>query len=352
MASAGPPPAPGPARREVVDVHSHILLEGVMGLCGEAGPEMGVRPGGTHYFRAGQYVLEGVRFVGSPFADVEVRLEHMARLGIDHQVVSPNPITYFYRQPARLAVDFNRRHNDLVAEVAAANDRLSGFACLPLQDPAAAAAELERAVTELGLVGSYIGSDVGGVPLSDPRFEEVWAEHERLGVPVVVHPAPRNVERPGDADYARWELDVVYGFLVDEGLAVAHLVLGGVLDRHPRLAVHVPHGGGFAPYQVGRLETALEKRPWGRGLLRRSFEEQWSQLSFDTAVHRADALAFLVATQGAGRVLHGCNFAGWDQEERSVAMVEALAIGEEEKAAILAGNARRLFRLREPGARS
>lgn len=330
---------------EVVDVHSHILLPGVMGCCGESGPEMGVRPDGVNFFRAGSYVLENVRFVNSPFSNVELRLEHMTRLGIDRQIVSPNPITYFYDAPVDVAVGFNRRHNDLAAEIARNEPRLSGFAALPMQDPDAAAAELARAVGELDLVGSYVGSDVAGVPLSDHRFEDLWSEHERLGVPLVVHPQPRGVTHPGDPLFAPWDLDVLYGFLVDEGMAIAHLLLGGVLDRHPGLNVHVAHGGGFAPYQVGRLQAGLARRPWGRDLLERPFEDLWGQLSFDTAVHRPEALGFLVSTQGPDRVLHGSNFAGWDQEERSVAMVTGLGLGKGPTAAVLGGNARRLFRL-------
>ena len=329
----------------VVDVHSHILLPGVMGFCGEAGPEMGIRPDGRHFFRAGDYVLESVKFVDSPFADVEQRLEMMGRLGIDHQIVSPNPITYFYRQPREAAIAFNRRHNDLVAETVARDGRLSGCASLPMQDVEAAATELRRSVEELGLVGSYIGSDIAGTPLSDRRFEELWSEHERLGVPVVVHPSPRNVDNPGDVTYGSWDLDILYGFLVDEGLAVAHLLFSGVLDRHPNLRVHIPHGGGFAPYQVGRLQAALATRPWGPGLLARPFEEQWSQLSFDTAVHRQDALDFLVRSQGVAQVLHGCNFAGWDQEERSVEMVRSVGLDEASTQRILGGNATELFGL-------
>ena len=109
--------------------------------------------------------------------------------------------------------------------------------------------------------------------------------------------------------------------------------------------MHVAHGGGFAPYQKGRLEAALQKRPWARDLLGRSFDEQWRQLSFDTAVHRQDALAFLVSTEGADRVLLGSNFAGWDLEEGYLAMIEGLGLDGEGVAAILGGNARRLFHL-------
>jgi aminocarboxymuconate-semialdehyde decarboxylase len=329
----------------VIDVHSHILLDGLLDVCGAAGPEMGVRPDGTQFFRAADYVLENVRFVDSPFSNVEMRLERMGELRIERQVVSPNPITYFYRQPAAIATHFDQLHNDLVADICAGSERLYGCAALPLQDPDASCMELTRAVGELGLVGSYLGSDVAGVPLSDSRFDELWSEHERLGAPVVVHPAPRSTEQPADAIFGPWDLEIMYGFLVDEAMAVAHLLLGGVLDRHPDLRVHIPHGGGFAPYQKGRLQAGLAKRPWGPGLLQRPFEEQWAQLSFDTAVHREDALAYLVSTEGPDRVLLGSNFAGWDQEVRAVEMVESLGLTDQETAFILSGNAARLFHL-------
>jgi aminocarboxymuconate-semialdehyde decarboxylase len=126
-------------------------------------------------------------------------------------------------------------------------------------------------------------------------------------------------------------------------LAVAHLLLAGVLDRHPHLRVHVPHGGGFAPYQKGRLELGQVRRPWGQRLFERPFAEQWAQLSFDSAVHRLDALSFLVATEGSDRVLLGTNFAGWDYDESMTSAIEALDISDEDKQAILGRNAIRIF---------
>lgn len=327
----------------VIDVHAHILIPGVMGTCGEAGPEMGFRADGTEYFRAGNYVLENVRFNDSPFSVVEQRLEKMTEAGIDVQLVSPNPITYFYHQPIRSALGFNQRHNDEVAAICSANKRLVGAACLPLQDPDSACRELERAVSTLGLVCSYIGTDVDGIPLSDHRFEELWSEHERLGIPVVIHPGPRGSYTLSDTFFDKWELDVIFGFAIDEGLAVAHLLFAGVFDRHPRLRVHVAHGGGFAPYQKGRLMAALERRPFGKGLLHRSFEDQWAQLTFDTAVHRSDALQFLVDTEGTDKVLLGSNFAGWDAEFGYREMIEGLRLPPGGADAILGGNAARIF---------
>jgi aminocarboxymuconate-semialdehyde decarboxylase len=269
----------------------------------------------------------------------------MAAMGIDMQLVSPNPITYFYHQSKQSAIEFNKKQNDEIAAVCSTHSQLVGAASLPLQDPQASCEELNRAVGTLGLVCSYIGTDVNGLALSDPQFEELWSEHERLGVPVVIHPGPRGSYQKPDAFFDKWELDVIYGFAIDEGLAVSHLLFAGVLDRHPNLHVHIAHGGGFAPYQKGRLMAALDKRPFGKDLLHRSFADQWAQLSFDTAVHRSDALQFLVDTEGIDRVLLGSNFGGWDAEDEYRQMVEGLNLPAGGAEAILGGNAQRIFKI-------
>jgi aminocarboxymuconate-semialdehyde decarboxylase len=269
----------------------------------------------------------------------------MAAMGIDMQMVSPNPLTYFYHQSKQSAIEFNKKQNDEIAAVCSTHSQLVGAASLPLQDPQASCEELNRAVGTLGLVCSYIGTDVNGLALSDPQFEELWSEHERLGVPVVIHPGPRGSYQKPDAFFDKWELDVIYGFAIDEGLAVSHLLFAGVLDRHPNLHVHIAHGGGFAPYQKGRLMAALDKRPFGKDLLNRSFADQWAQLSFDTAVHRSDALQFLVDTEGIDRVLLGSNFGGWDAEDEYRQMVEGLRLPPGGAEAILGGNAQRIFKI-------
>ena len=90
---------------QVIDIHAHILVPGVMGSCGSAGPEMGFRDNGNEFFRAGDYFLENVKFNNSPFSVPQKRVEKMALLGIDLQLVSPNPITYFYHQPYARQLD-------------------------------------------------------------------------------------------------------------------------------------------------------------------------------------------------------------------------------------------------------
>jgi predicted TIM-barrel fold metal-dependent hydrolase len=91
---------------------------------------------------------------------------------------------------------------------------------------------------------------------------------------------------------------------------------------------------------------ALRKRPWAKGLLSRSFEDIWRQMTFDCLIKAGPNMEMLVKAEGADRILLGTNFAGWDQDDGIVAAVEALPIAAEQHDMILAGNARRLFGLR------
>lgn len=326
-----------------IDTHAHVFLPGVLGTCGAAGPELTIE-NGVQTFRAGDYTIRHVRFHDSPMSDPEQRLALMDRMRIDLQLLSPYPILYFYDQSESVALAFCRRHNDeMAALVDRFPERLRGLATLPMQSPRAARDELRRATEELGLVGAYLGRSFAGRELSDPAYTPLWQEFERLEVPVVVHPGP--LDPAGGSSKGKWDLDLVLGFAVDETFAVAELVLGGVLDRHPRLVAVIPQGGGFAPFVRARFRAGLAKRPWGAGLLTRPLDEVWNQLVFDSLVGDAVTLEYLVRAHGSERVVLGTNFAAWDQDEASVARVHDLPIPAEERAAILGGNAQRLFRL-------
>ena len=132
-----------------IDIHAHAVLAGSMGTAGRHGPEIGYTESGAPWFRVGDYRLDGVRYEGSPFMESDVRLTNMDAAGIDFQVLSPNPLTYFHHIGASEAVSFCRGHNDALAEIVGEHpSRLAGFAALPMQDITAACEELDRAVTE------------------------------------------------------------------------------------------------------------------------------------------------------------------------------------------------------------
>jgi aminocarboxymuconate-semialdehyde decarboxylase len=327
----------------VVDVHAHAVLDALAGAAGAAGPEAGTDAAGRPFYRVGGYVLSGVRYAGTPFTDVDRRIAAMDDAGIDLQMLSPNPLTYFGGLPPDRAVAFARAHNDGLAEVAARHpDRLLAAAQLPVQDVAAAVAEARRCVRDLGMVAAYVDTDPAGRTLDDPALDPLYDTLVDLDVPLFVHPCPLGAAGPpDDPRLRRFDLDLLVGFAHDETLAVAALVLGGVLDRHPGLDVCVSHGGGAAAFLAGRLDRAARVRDWSPPALReQGFTERYRRLWFDTHVHDPGALDLLVARAGTERLVLGTNFAGWDSGARE--RPDGLA-------GTLSRNAHRLLRLDRRG---
>ncbi len=323
------------ARARSIDVHAHAVLEQTLGAAGEYGPELGYeeRP----RFRVGSYELHGVRYRGSPFMDIDLRLAAMDRAGIDFQVLSPNPLTYFHFIDANTAADFCRVHNDaLAAAIAPHPGRLAAFAAVPMQDIDAAIAETRRAVTELGMLGPYIGTDFGR-RLNDAALDLFYATLVELDVPLFIHPAPAGIDGPvGDTNLRQFDLDIIIGFAAQETIAVATLIYGGVLERHPDLDVCISHGGGATGYLFGRMASAARKRPWASEALRQdgAFEALLQRLWFDIHVHAEDSLDLLQQHVNPAHLVFGTNFAGWDQQPGDLRA----------DAAPYADNARRLLR--------
>jgi len=323
-----------------IDIHAHAVLEETLGAAGVHGPELTTGQDGLPLFRVGGYRLHGVRYRGSPFMDVEKRLAAMERAGIDFQVLSPNPLTYFHFVDAASAIAFCRRHNDVLAALVGRHPaRLAGLAALPMQDPQAACAELTRAVEELGLWGAYVGTEFG-IRLEDSRLDPLYAKFVELDVPLFLHPSPAGIDGPAAfPPVDRFDLELLIGFAAQETIAVGALILGGVLDRHPRLDICVSHGGGAIAFLAGRFGEAAAKRPWSAGALREpgAFEARLKRLWFDNHVHDPRSLAFLEAIVGRDRLVFGTNFAGWDQPADTAAVAPS---------PWLADNARKLLRQR------
>lgn len=322
-----------------IDIHAHAVLQETMGAAGLHGPELTEVEGQPTLFRVGGYELHGVKYRDSAFMDFDKRIAEMEIAGIDFQVLSPNPLTFFHHIDASDAVQFCARHNDvLVGLVEQYPDKLAGFAALPMQDIAAACDELRRAVTGLGLLAGYIGTDIGQ-PLDGKELDPLYETCVELNVPLFIHPAPAGIDGPaGDPHLNRFDLALTSGFAASETIAVSSIIFGEVLVRHPNLDICISHGGGAVPYLVGRLAQASRVRAWSPPSLRRvgAFEEMLSKLWFDSNVHDPRSFKLLQDVVGTDRLVLGTNFAGWDQAEIHHSP---------EFLALMADNARRLLRV-------
>jgi aminocarboxymuconate-semialdehyde decarboxylase len=328
----------GIATARTIDIHAHAVLPETMGAAGRFGPEMGADAEGKPWFRVGDYKLLGVKYKGSPFMDPDLRIQRMDQAGIDFQVLSPNPLTYFHFIDAKEAIEFCQKHNDALAKlVKKYPDRLAGFCALPLQDPKASVEELKRSVKELGLWAPYIGTD-SPRPVESPDFDVLYDACVALDVPLFIHPGVAGLDGPkGDPNLKGYDLDLAIGFSSQETISVARLIFGGVLERHPKLDVCISHGGGTVAYLAGRLGQAGMMRPWAPAWTKKegAFEETLKRLWYDAHVHDPRALKMLTDIVGKDRLVFGTNFAGWDQPPH---------IEPSPQAREMADNARRLLR--------
>jgi aminocarboxymuconate-semialdehyde decarboxylase len=305
-----------------------VVLEEAFGAAGAYGPTLEAVEG-RETFRVGSYRMR-VPYRGSVFMDVDRRLAAMDRAGIDLQLLSPNPLTFFGGIEPAPATAFARATNDAMAALVARHpDRLLGAAALPLQDPDAACTELRRAVGELGLVAAYVGTDYG-FPLDDTRLDDVYRTLVELDVPLLVHPATNDGVGPAtDRRLARFGLDLIVGYTYEETLAVAAIVLGGVLERHPSVDICISHGGGAIAFLARRFDAMAAFQ--GR---ESDFAADLRQLWFDSHMDDGRARDLVASVVGVDRMVYGTNFGGWDAPP---------AAGEFD--ASLTPNAERLLRL-------
>jgi 2,3-dihydroxybenzoate decarboxylase len=189
----------------------------------------------------------------------EYRLAEMDDAGIDLQVLSLTSPGLQVDIDAQKARTNARLANDYLAKIIAQHpDRFRGFAALPLQDPAAAAAELERAVTQDGLCGGLVNdciSGPGGRYLDAPEYDELWSAVESLGLPLYLHPGAPPADRWRVIDGRPELYGATWSWAAEVSGHALRLVFGGVFDRHPGATLILGHMGEFLPFQRSRLDS-------------------------------------------------------------------------------------------------
>jgi aminocarboxymuconate-semialdehyde decarboxylase len=286
-----------------IDVHAHIvptaLLETLRADGGRYGIEVAQQDGRWAALIGGRVQTPPII---PPLLDLPRRLAAMDAAGVDVQLLSSwIDLTAYALDPAT-GERYARMFNETLAAVVAEHpDRFRGLATVPLQSPEQAAAELRHAVGSLGMVGAEIATTVDGVELDDPGLEPFWAAAEELRCVVVVHPYAslkgRNVKR--------YALGNLIGNPAESTVSVGHVIFGGVLERHPELRLVFVHGGGFAPYQVGRFVHGHKVRPETRANTVSSAKALLKRFYFDTITHDPQALRYLIELVGAGRIVVG-----------------------------------------------
>jgi aminocarboxymuconate-semialdehyde decarboxylase len=290
----------------VVDVHAHHVPPDLLAVDRRFREVPDERWGSILY-----YGDRGLGPLPPRLTELSMLLADMDERGVDVRAIcNASWLTCYWAEPA-FAADLARATNELLARAAAEHPgRIAGLASVPLQDVERAVAELEHAVGTLGLRGVAVGTNVNGTYLDDPRFDDFFAAAERLDVPVFFHP-----DSVAGADRLRdYYLVRTLGNPHEVAIAIARLVLGGVLERHRSLKLCFPLGGGSVPYLLGRIERTWSVRDEARERVGESPAAQIRRCYFDTILHSSASLRFLLDVVPAGQVVLGSDYP-WDMGE-------------------------------------
>ncbi len=316
----------------VIDAHAHVISADAIETLRRELPDH------TPAFEdraTGRYLVYPSGRLSGPLPqgmfDLDVRLADMDRTGVAVQVLSPNPPQFSYALAARESALHSQIVNDATIDVAEkAPDRLLVLITMPLPDVTAALAELARVGNHRLVRGVEIGANIAGENLDAPEFEPLWAELERRRLFVLVHSAPAD-----SPQYRRHFLRNLVGNPADSTIAIASLIFGGVAERYPDLALCFVHGGGFAPYQVGRWDRGWRSRDDLRASIPRRPSDYLRRFYFDSLTHDPAALQFLGERVGWDRVVLGSDYCFDMASDDPVADVRSLRLGRTDETAVL-----------------
>jgi len=327
------------------DCHAHAIIPDALTEMVRTHPDYG----------PSLFTEDGTRYLSYPgrarlgplpeaIFDPELRLADMDEKRVDLQIIAIPPPNFHYHVPTQVGVDFASIQNDFLIKLSDSRpDRVHVFATLPLQDIDASLSEISRIAEAPRVRGVQIGTNINGVELDDPSLSPVWESLEASNFPVWLHPDQRSIAGPERlSDYY---LQNLIGIPLDSTIAAARLIFGGVIESYPGLRFGFCHGGGFAPYQIGRWEHGWGVHPEAKKhVTEKGPREYFSTLYFDSLTHDVLSLELLGRRVGWDHVVLGSDYPFDMASTDPVGGVEAVGLDEEEMTMVLEDNAANFLR--------
>jgi 2,3-dihydroxybenzoate decarboxylase len=277
----------------------------------------------------------------------EYRLAEMDDAGIDIQVLSLTSPGVQVDIDAERARNDARFANDYLAKVVAAHpDRFRGFAALPLQDPAAAVGELERAVTQHGFCGALVNDCItgpGGRYLDAPAYDELWSALESLGVPLYLHPGTPPADRWRVIEGRPELYGATWSWAAEVSGHALRILFSGVFDRHPGATMILGHMGEFLPFQRSRLDSRSAMTATTTPLKRMPSEYLGTNIVFtNSGVFSPAVMLGAVLEVGAEALMFSIDYP-YESSYEAVKGFEQTTLSAGDREKIAHGNAERLL---------
>lgn len=323
-----------------IDIHTHVVPENFPSV--PRGGQESIWPS----MEAAHACHRNVMISGKVFRTVshqcwneKQRIIDMDDIGIAKQVLSPMPELLSYWMPIEDASVLLRYLNCEIARMVNLYPaRFYGIGAVPLQNLAGAIRELEFIVKNLGLAGVEIGTNINGVPIGDPSFDEFFAAAYELGAAIFVHPLrPCGMERLVGPPM----LEQILGFPCETGLAAASLLTNGTLLKYPGLRIALSHGGGSFSSLVARLNHAWEIFP---ALREKMTEEPLStakKFYVDSLVYNPEILAHQIKFFGIDKTIIGTDYPFVIQETNPINRITEIVSNQNERELLFRENALR-----------
>lgn len=281
--------------------------------------------------------------------DIDRRLEVMNENDIELAVLSLGSNGLQDVLDPSEAAELAGRANDALAKTISEHpDRFAGFAALPMQQPESAAAELRRAVSELGFCGALVNgySSFGdldtGVYYDHASYEPFWEAVAALGIPFYLHPRNPLPNQRRIYDGRGELLGPTWAFAVETGTHALRLITSGLFDRHPRVTVMLGHLGEFLPFAIHRLEQRMARLPQVR--LQRSPTEVLQENFYVTTSGNCHtpSLNACIEQLGAEHVMFAADYP-FEVVSEATTWFDALTLDPLTKSLIERGNAHKLL---------
>jgi aminocarboxymuconate-semialdehyde decarboxylase len=325
----------------IVDTHCHVIPAGMLTAAVPADWRPVIRR--DHGRFSVSFRGRTLTSVTAEFADVNAMLADAAASGVTHLLISPWILLVPVNAGTGDAVRICRVQNESLAQATAQPEgRVRALGAVPLQDPALAAAEIERMMDLPGICGVEVPASVAGRYLGEDAFTPFWEAAAGTGAIVFVHPTTTGLGLPALNDHYLWNS---VGNPVETAIAAAQLVVGGMLERCPGLVVLLAHGGGALLGLRGRLRRAYAVRSEARTYATFSPDDLLRSLYFDSLTHDQAILADLVGFAGAGHVLLGTDRPFDMGTDKPVEEIAARGLAPADEQLILGGNAARLLHI-------